>query len=119
VSEARRHPVVLGAVVVAVLGIAGVAVGAGVEAPAPSVRHEVQMRAVSFAPRELTIHLGDTVLFKNADIVRHNAVRREVFDTGELKAGESYSWIPADTGSYRYQCTIHTRMRGEVKVVRE
>jgi plastocyanin len=106
----------------AVLGIAGVAVGAvgaGMEAPAPSVRHEVQMRAVSFAPRELTIHLGDTVLFKNADIVRHNAVRREVFDTGELKSGESYSWIPADTGSYRYQCTIHTRMRGEVKVVRE
>jgi plastocyanin len=89
---------------------------AGVPTPAP-VRHEIQMRAVSFAPRELTIPLGDTVLFKNADIVRHNAVRREVFDTGNLKAGESYSWVPSDTGSFRYQCTIHTRMRGEVKVV--
>jgi plastocyanin len=81
------------------------------------VRHEIQMRAVSFAPRELTLHLGDTVLFKNADIVRHNAVRREVFDTGNLKAGDSHSWVPADTGSFRYQCTIHTRMRGEVKVI--
>lgn len=118
-SEARRHPVVWGAFAVAVLGAAGIAFGAGAEASAPPVRHEVQMRAVSFAPRELTIHLGDTVHFKNADIVRHNAVRREVFDTGELKAGESYSWVPADTGSYRYQCTIHTRMRGEVKVVHE
>ncbi len=83
------------------------------------VRHEVQMRAVSFAPRQLTIRLGDTVLFKNADIVRHNAVRRDVFDTGNLRSGESFAWIPADTGQFRYQCTIHTRMRGEVTVVRE
>lgn len=81
------------------------------------VKHEVQMRAVSFAPRELTIHLGDTVLFKNADIVRHNATRREVFGTGDLKTGETYAWVPADTGGFRYQCTIHSRMRGEVKVV--
>jgi plastocyanin len=88
-----------------------------VSTPVPvPVKHEVQMRAVSFAPRELTIHLGDTVLFKNADIVRHNATRRDVFETGDLRTGESYSWVPADTGSFRYQCTIHSRMRGEVKV---
>ena len=92
------------------------ATGAGTPTPA-TVKHEVQMRSVSFAPRELTIHLGDTVLFKNADIVRHNATRREVFETGDLKSGESYSWVPADTGRFRYQCTIHNRMRGEVRVV--
>jgi plastocyanin len=89
---------------------------AGTPTPVP-VKHEVQMRAVSFAPRELTIHLGDTVLFKNADLVRHNATRREVLETGDLKTGDSYSWVPADTGVFRYQCTIHSRMRGEVKVV--
>lgn len=74
------------------------------------------MRSVSFAPRELSIRLGDTVLFKNSDIVRHNATRQEVFATGDLRSGQSYSWVPADTGTYRYQCTIHSRMRGEVRV---
>lgn len=96
----------------AVIGVAAFAT----QAALPPARHEVQMRAVSFAPRAITVKLGDTIVFKNADIVRHNAVRRDVFDTGNLKAGESYIWVPADTGAYRYQCTIHARMRGEVKV---
>jgi plastocyanin len=51
--------------------------------------------------------------------VRHNAVRRELFETGDLRAGESFAWVPSDTGSFRYQCTIHTRMRGVVRVVRK
>lgn len=81
-----------------------------------STRHEVTMRGNSFRPRSLTIQLGDTVAWVNRDIVRHNAVRTESFDTGELKRGEEYNWVPADTGTYRYECTIHQRMRGVVRV---
>lgn len=80
--------------------------------------HEVRMRSVSFGPRELSVAVGDTVVWHNVDIVRHNAVRREVFDTGELAPGEKYSWVPSDTGTYRYQCTIHQRMRGRLTVTR-
>lgn len=74
------------------------------------------MRSVSFGPRELTVGVGDTVVWHNVDIVRHNAVRPEVFDTGELQPGTKYSWVPSDTGTYRYQCTIHQRMRGRLTV---
>ena len=126
-SRLRRGPMVAGVLAVVLAGVAGGAGGVGLGGAATvadgaagaMARHEVRMRSVAFAPRALTIRLGDTVLFRNTDVVRHNAVRREVFDTGELGSGEIYSWVPADTGSFRYQCTIHTRMRGEVRVIHE
>lgn len=74
------------------------------------------MRGNSFAPREVRVAVGDTVVWVNGDIVRHNAVRPELFDSGELRAGERFSWVPADTGLVRYQCTIHSRMRGTIQV---
>lgn len=91
--------------------------GEGRDAADPATR-EIVMRSVSFGPREVTVTVGDTVVWRNADIVRHNAVRREVFDTGELQPGERYAWVPSDTGTYRYQCTIHERMRGRLNVRR-
>ncbi len=106
------------ALVIALLALGGVTCASReVQPPAAGTRHEVQMRAVAFAPRELTVHLGDTISWKNVDIVRHNALRPNTFDTGELKPGESHNWTPADTGTYAYRCTIHQRMRGRITVV--
>lgn len=80
------------------------------------VRHEVQMRAISFTPAEIVVAVGDTVEWRNADIVRHNAVRAELFETGDLRPGEHRSWVPGDTGTFTYRCTIHARMRGKIVV---
>ncbi len=105
---------------VALLALAGVTCASRAAAPpSQQTRHEIQMRSVAFAPKDLKVHLGDTVAWKNADIVRHNALRPNTFDSGELKPGESYSWTPADTGTYAYRCTIHQRMRGSITVVRK
>jgi plastocyanin len=79
--------------------------------------HEIVMRGNSFSPRALTITVGDTIVWRNADIVRHNATRPELFESGDLRGGESFRWVAADTGAVRYRCTIHQRMRGEVMVV--
>lgn len=79
-------------------------------------RHEIEMRSVSFLPGELVVAVGDTVGWRNGDIVRHNAVRPGVFESGELKPGERFDWVPADTGTFTYRCTIHARMRGKVVV---
>jgi len=74
------------------------------------------MRGNSFDPRELRVAVGDTVVWVNGDIVRHNAVHPALFDSGELRSGERFAWVPADTGMIRYQCTIHSRMRGSIRV---
>lgn len=79
-------------------------------------RHEVQMRNVTFAPAELEVAVGDTVHWRNVDIVRHNAVRPGAFETGELRPGEQFLWVPTDTGTFNYRCTIHSRMRGKIVV---
>lgn len=112
-----RHLRSVGAIIgVGMLGVLTCAdSGAAARSTAP-VSHEIKMRSISFGPRELTVGVGDTVVWHNVDIVRHNAIRPEVFDTGELQPGGKYSWVPSDTGTYRYQCTIHQRMRGRLTV---
>ena len=93
-----------------------VACGAAV-ATSNTTRLEITMRGNSFGPRRAEVTLGDTIVWVNRDIVRHDAMKPGVFDTGELLGGESYQWIPADTGVLQYRCTIHQRMRGEIHVV--
>lgn len=106
----RIFSVALGVVAVAALACAA-------SARPATARHEIQMRGNSYSPRRLQVVLGDTVVWVNGDVVRHNAVREGLFDTGELKGGERFSWVPADTGTIRYECTIHERMRGVLTVV--
>ena len=103
---------------IAVLALASGTCGSGGVHGGPPTRREVVMRAVSFTPSELSVALGDTVVWRNADIVRHTAQRPELFDTGELRSGQSYAWIPVDTGTYSYRCTIHPRMRGRITITR-
>lgn len=107
------------ATVIMLLAWGAIAVGAA--RPWPSAtdalrRREIRMRGNSFAPREVRVAVGDTVVWVNGDIVRHNAVHPELFDSGELGAGERFAWVPADTGVVQYQCTIHSRMRGRIRV---
>lgn len=107
----------VGAIVVLCVAALGAAVGTVRGRPrASAVRHEIQMRAISFTPEELVVAVGDTVEWRNADIVRHNAVRLDQFETGDLRPGERGSWVPADTGTFSYRCTIHARMRGKIVV---
>lgn len=89
----------------------------GTRGPRGPRQHEVVMRSNSFAPRSLTVSVGDTVVWINRDIVRHNAVRDSLFDSGELRGGEQYAWVPGDTGEVAYRCTIHSRMRGTIRVL--
>jgi plastocyanin len=119
VSASRSAARARSAVAATLLTVGALGCAQGEAAPTPGVtRHEIRMRSNSFAPRDLAVTLGDTVTWRNTDIVRHNALRRGDFDTGELRGGESYTWIPSDTGTYAYRCTIHQRMRGRITVVR-
>lgn len=103
------------AVGAALLGLV-VACGAAVAA-SDTTRLEIGMRGNSYGPRRAEVAVGDTVVWVNRDIVRHDAVKPGLFDSGELKAGERYEWVPADTGVVEYRCSIHQRMRGEIRVL--
>jgi plastocyanin len=97
--------------------IAALAVACGAAAAgARESKHEISMRGNSFGPRRLDVAPGDTVVWINRDIVRHDATAPGRFESGELRAGERYEWVAADTGVIQYRCTIHQRMRGEIRV---
>ena len=103
-------------VVAALALVAAVACGAAAASMRTSGRTEIAMRGNSFRPRRAEILVGDTVVWVNRDIVRHDAVKPGLFDSGELRGGESFAWVAADTGLIEYRCTIHQRMRGEIMV---
>jgi plastocyanin len=77
---------------------------------------EVVVKAVTFTPGTLRAHVGDTVVWRNADIVSHTVEHPGLFSSGDIASGERYRWVPTDTGVVRYRCTIHERMRGEIAV---
>lgn len=112
-----RRAIALLAAVVAMAGVAAMVLSPRVATSAElRGRHEILMKAVMFAPRSLTVQLGDTVVWRNADIVRHNTDGGERFASGDLRSGESFSWVPSDSGVTQYRCTIHRGMRGEIRV---
>lgn len=110
-----RRVLGIAALVIGIIGFTG-ATGTWRSGEADARRREVRMRGNSFAPREMRIAVGDTVVWLNGDIVRHNAVGAGLFDSGELRPGERFAWVPSDTGTVRYQCTLHSRMRGNIVV---
>lgn len=92
-------------------------VGATAWRPLPSRRVEIGMTAMRFKPEVLTISVGDTVVWKNLDIVIHSAEgAKGAFDSGDLRSGEYYAWVASEPGEYAYKCSSHRRMRGKIIV---
>jgi plastocyanin len=101
------------AIALTVLGAAA----SPVVAPAPSVRHVITMTPESYRPGDLTVQRGDTIVWRNTDIVVHTATSRSgAFDSGRIRAGKTFAWIAKDTGRFAYICTKHKLMRGTLTV---
>jgi plastocyanin len=79
--------------------------------------HIIRIQGMKFIPANLEVAVGDSVVWKNEDIVAHTATSdRKGFDSGEIKAGMSWKYVARKKGSYTYMCTYHPTMRGELTV---
>ena len=79
--------------------------------------HRVEMKATGFAPAELTVAAGDTVVWANHDIVPHTATagaRR--FDSGSINPGSEWSLVVRQPGRIPYTCTFHPTMKAVLVV---
>src|SRR4051812_48686176 len=62
--------------------------------------HAIQISGFKFDPAVLTVNVGDTVEWKNADDVAHTATARDkTFDSGQLATGASWKYVAAKKGS--------------------
>jgi Icc protein len=71
----------------------------------------------SFAPARASVAAGSTVTWTNRDDVPHNIVSTDQkFKSPVLDTDEQFSHTFDAPGTYRYFCSIHPRMTGQVVV---
>ena len=71
----------------------------------------------SFTPAMAAVPVGTTVTWTNHDDIPHNVVGAEQkFKSPVLDTDEMFSHTFAAAGTYKYYCSIHPRMTGEVVV---
>ena len=80
--------------------------------------HTVKMEGMVFVPASLTIKPGDSVIWKNIDIVEHTATASAAggFDSKMVAAGKSWKHTFKAKGSFAYICKYHPTMTGTLTV---
>ena len=79
-------------------------------------RAEIAMKNVAFAPAQVTVQVGDTVAWNNADIVAHTATSTQGgFDVSVAPGGKA-SAVMTRPGTFAYLCRYHPNMRGQIVV---
>ena len=74
--------------------------------------HRIEITGMAYAPTELTVAAGDTVVWVNRDIVPHTVTAEgHQFDSGSLSPSAEWSWLVRDRGRIAYACTFHPVMK--------
>jgi len=81
----------------------------------------VVIRDFKFEPATLTVDAGDTVEWKNDDIVPHTVTadgegQKTAFDSGTIQTGAAWRSVARNKGTYNYTCTLHPNMEGKLIV---
>ena len=99
-----------------ILGVALAAAPAGAAAADPPRTHEVVIRGLLYVPETLTVRPGDVVVWSNKDPFPHTVTAAGAFDSGSVAAGKSWRFTARKPGTYPYLCTLHTTMKGTLRV---
>jgi len=81
--------------------------------------HVVTARQVAFQPSMMNAAPGDTIEWRNRDLVPHTvSARKSEWDSGNLPSDSNWRFVPTATGTFAYFCRYHTTMAGTLTVVR-
>jgi plastocyanin len=91
-------------------------VGGGLGGPPPRT-YTVTMRNFGFAPSELTVSPGDTVVWSNADFVPHTATATDSsWDSKSIDANGNWRFVARAAGRHQYYCVFHPTMKAAIVV---
>jgi len=80
-------------------------------------RQQVVVDNFSFAPATAAVPVGTTITWTNRDDVPHNVISTEKkFASPVLDTDQTFSHTFDAPGTYKYYCSIHPRMTGQVEV---
>ncbi|HEX6361045.1 cupredoxin family copper-binding protein [Actinophytocola sp.] len=108
---------------VALPGVAQAQPAAAAPAAAPSSTASsstsVDIMNYAFSPANLTISVGDTVVWTNHDTAPHNVVVSDgpvKFTSPTLNQGDTFTYTFTVAGTYDYYCSIHPDMKASITV---
>lgn len=79
--------------------------------------HTVGIAGFAFTPGELTISVGDTVVWRNDDSFPHTASADSgAWSSPELRRGERFRFVATRPGRFSYHCSAHPVMRATLIV---
>ncbi len=77
--------------------------------------HTVVIEQMKYKPEEITVKMGDTILFINKDIVDHDVTQEDQsWASPILKMEDTWKFVPEK--SDEYYCSIHLVMKGKIIV---
>jgi plastocyanin len=98
----------------AMAGLLTAAIAAG---PAQAADTEVKIDNFTFAPQQITVKAGTTVIWTNGDDIPHTVTSKTgVFKSKALDTGDSFSFTFTTPGTFPYFCALHPHMTGSIVV---
>lgn len=94
----------------------------GSSQPTVGAQQEIETNSVTiknfaFDPPAIRVSAGTTVTWTNEDSASHTIKSdANLFSSGTLNKGESFTFTFTDPGTYTYACGIHPSMKGKVVV---
>jgi plastocyanin len=91
--------------------------GPGAGASTPPATHVVRLRKVAFDPGVVAAAPGDTMVWRNEDLVPHTVTARDGrWTSGNLPPDSTWRWVITGRDSAAYFCTYHTTMHGVIRI---
>ena len=83
----------------------------------PAKTQIVLIQGFKYQPQSLEVSLGDTVEWKNADVVAHTVTAADKsFSSGNIAPGAIWKYAPRKAGTFYYTCTPHPNMKAKLVV---
>jgi plastocyanin len=78
---------------------------------------KVDISGFAFVPQTLTVAVGTTVTWTNNDSSSHTIASNDnLFQSGTLAKGSTFSHTFGQKGTFNYHCSIHPSMTGKIVV---
>ena len=78
---------------------------------------KVTIDGASFQPATIEVNVGDSVVWTNKDPYPHTVTSKEGgFDSEDVAPDASWTYVAKKAGEFPYLCTLHTTMKGTLRV---
>jgi len=86
------------------------------DAGTAAAEHVVKISLMKFVPDNLTVKVGESVTWKNEDIVQHTVFAAPDLVSPVINPGQSWTWKATKAGPVAYGCTLHPVMKANLTV---